>query len=94
GEFTVEDYALYDHMRELFITENLFIEPSACAAFAGLTGLGYPEAKAYIERQGLTDVMPQAVHIAWATGGRLVPPAVREQYRNTYLRGAYDTWQS
>ncbi len=95
GEFTVEDYALYDHMRELLVTENLFIEPSACAAFAGPVGMGrYDAAKEYVKAHALTDAMPQAVHIAWATGGRLVPDAVREQYRNTFLRGEYNTWQS
>ena len=29
--------------------------------------------------------MKDAVHIAWATGGRLVPEDVREEYKKTYL---------
>lgn len=29
--------------------------------------------------------MDQAVHIAWATGGRLVPEQIREEYKQTYL---------
>ena len=32
GIFTVEDYRLYDLMRQLTDTEGIFIEPSACAA--------------------------------------------------------------
>ena len=29
--------------------------------------------------------MQNAVHIAWATGGSLVPEEIREEYKNTYL---------
>ncbi len=76
GEFTVEDRRLYNYMRALLASENLFIEPSACAAFQGPVALGgtsYAKAAA------------NAVHIAWATGGRLVPSEEREKYKNTYL---------
>ena len=34
---------------------------------------------------GLEDKMEQSVHIAWATGGKLVPEDIREEYKNTYL---------
>ena len=33
----------------------------------------------------LEDKMARAVHIAWATGGNLVPESVRQEYRNTFL---------
>ena len=29
--------------------------------------------------------MEQSAHIAWATGGKLVPEDIREEYKNTYL---------
>jgi len=29
--------------------------------------------------------MQNAVHIAWATGGSLVPEEIRKEYMNTYL---------
>jgi len=35
GIFTVDDYKLYDNMRFLHDTENIDIEPSACASFEG-----------------------------------------------------------
>ncbi len=34
GEFTIRDGQLYDYMRDLLETEDIFLEPSACAAFA------------------------------------------------------------
>ena len=35
GEFTVHDKWLYEYMRALIKSENIFIEPSSCAAFEG-----------------------------------------------------------
>lgn len=86
GEFTLEDKRLYDYMRDFLETEDIFLEPSACAAFEGpVRLLQYEETKAYIMEKGLWDKMDDAVHIAWATGGRLVPEDIREEYKNTYL---------
>ena len=39
----------------------------------------------YLLENHLKDKMKNATHIAWATGGSLVPEAIREEYRNTYL---------
>lgn len=86
GEFTVRDAALYHYMRDLLETEDIFLEPSACAAFQGPIQMGRDEiAKRYLEENGLADRMAQATHIAWATGGSLVPAEIREEYKNTYL---------
>ena len=86
GEFTLRDAKLYDYMRDLLETENIFIEPSACAAFQGPVMLNkYPETRTYLEQHGLTNKMAQASHILWATGGRLVPESIRKEYINTYL---------
>lgn len=86
GEFTLNDKWLYEYMRALWNTEGIFIEPSSCAAFEGpLKLMQYDETRRYIEEQGLSDKMENAVHIAWATGGRLVPESVRKEYMETYL---------
>lgn len=86
GEFTLNDKWLYEYMRALWNTEGIFIEPSSCAAFEGLLKLmQYDETRRYIEEQGLSDKMENAIHIAWATGGSLVPETVREEYMATYL---------
>lgn len=86
GEVTIRDFRLYDYMRDLLDTEDIFIEPSSCAAFHGPAMLGKsPELEKYIADNGLTDKMANAAHIAWATGGRLVPEEIREEYKNTHL---------
>lgn len=86
GEFTVRDARLYDYMRDLLKTENIFLEPSACAAFQGVIKLGQSdEIQRYLEENDLADKMQDAVHIAWATGGSLVPEIIREEYKKTYL---------
>lgn len=79
GIATIEDKKLYDLMRGLLKEEEIFIEPSSCASFAALIR---PEGlKVYADKMGLTDNMKNAVHIAWATGGCMVP----EETRNAYL---------
>lgn len=86
GEFTLSDKKLYDYMRALLNTEGIFIEPSACAAFEGPVKLmACGEGKEYIRKNGLERVMETATHIAWATGGSLVPETIRQEYENTYL---------
>lgn len=86
GEFTLSDKKLYDYMRALLDTEEIFLEPSACAAFEGPAGLfSYEETKKYLREQELEAVMGNASHIAWATGGSLVPWEIRKEYEETYL---------
>ncbi len=86
GEATIQDARLYDYMRALLDSEDLFIEPSSCAAFAAPEDLFSTDAgRAYLEAHGLTDKLADSTHIVWSTGGRLVPPDVREKYRNTPL---------
>ena len=86
GEFTVCDRKLYDYMRDLLRAEDIFLEPSACAAFQGPLLIEKDDtARRYLQENHLTDKMPHATHIAWATGGSLVPEAIREEYKNTFL---------
>ena len=78
GIATIEDEKLYDLMRGLLKAEDIFIEPSACASFGAL--IRPEDLNAYIRREGLEDKMGQAVHIAWATGGCMVPEETRKEY--------------
>ena len=87
GDFTVKDAILFDYMRMLKNTEDIFIEPSSCAAFtAPVNLLKYEGTKAYLEKQGLTaEKLANSAQVCWATGGRLVPDEIWDKYMNTYL---------
>lgn len=78
GIATIQDKKLYDLMRGLLDSEDIFIEPSSCAAFAAL--IRSDELGTYIARKGLSKYMGNATHIAWATGGNMVPEETRRAY--------------
>lgn len=78
GIATIQDEKLYDLMRGLLYEEEIFIEPSACASFAVL--IRPEDVKAYLKAKGLEHVAENVVHVAWATGGSMVPEESREEY--------------
>ena len=78
GIATIQDHKLYGLMRGLLEKEQIFIEPSSCAAFAAL--IRPSDLNAYVRENGLENVMGQATHIAWATGGSMVPEETRAEY--------------
>lgn len=80
GVCTIEDRKLYELMRALLKTEDIFIEPSACASFAAF--LHSEGMKEYARQEGISPYMGQATHIAWATGGNMVPTEMVETYLN------------
>jgi len=88
GIFTVEDWRLYDFMRQLLKSEGIFIEPSACAAFQGVSGVvsSIENNKRTLKQICPATAHPSATHILWATGGSLVPAAEMEVYQNIYLK--------
>ena len=84
GMFTVKDGILFDYMRGLVDTEDIFIEPSSCAAFHGVTKLHTMEH--LLKANKLTgERLANATHIAWATGGSMVPDEERKIYLNTHI---------
>lgn len=87
GDFTVTDAKLYDYLRLLDSSEGKRIEPSSCAAFVGPCQLlTLEDSRRYCAEHGLTEeVLANSVQIAWATGGRLVPAQVWDQYLATHL---------
>ena len=89
GEFTIHDEKLYDHLGLLNNTENILIEPSSCAAFAGPPVLASDgQGDIYRKQNDLDeDKMNAAAHICWATGGSLVPDEVWEHYLSKRQRG-------
>lgn len=86
GDFTVEDDKLYVLLKALVDTEDIFMEPSAFAGLAGVTDLFRTESGlAYLEKMNLTEKMSNSTHLAWGTGGSMVPQTEREKY---YEKGA------
>ncbi len=87
GIFTVSDGRLYDFLRMLYTSENIYIEPSSCAAFMGPVRLWEDTATIrYCQQHGLTpEKLANATQIVWATGGKLVPESVRRKHLENYV---------
>ena len=81
GILTVQDATLLKWMRLCYFAEGLFLEPSACAGFAGPDRLFACDAgAAYALQYGITPYLHNSTHIVWATGGGMVPQDIREEY--------------
>lgn len=81
GVYTVEDNKLYMLLSSLIDSESIALEPSACAGIIGVARLFNNEIGIkYLENHNLEHKMPNATHIAWATGGSLVPKEVMHSY--------------
>ena len=80
GEFTVSDDRLNPYVRDLWKSEGLYIEPSACATFIGPARMcSSEEGSKFIADKGLKDKMANATHVVWATGGSMVPQDIRNK---------------
>ena len=79
GIFTIEDENLFKLLTQLKDTENIFLEPSATV---GLIGPQLMQKSGYAQAHHLN--LKNATHIAWATGGLLVPQEQRQMF---YQRG-------
>lgn len=81
GSYTAKDEKLYVLLSTLIDSENIYLEPSALAGIPGSIELFKDEAgQRYIENNNLKDKMKNSSHIAWATGGSMVPKDVMEAY--------------
>ncbi len=76
GCMTVEDERLGVYQNLLYDSEKIFIEPSSAAAFA------------FAEHMEALGDDPNVTHIAWATGGRLVPEEERRKQLYTRVAAA------
>lgn len=81
GSYTVKDEQLYALLSQLSDSENIQLEPSALAGMHGPIQLFRDEAgQKYIENNNLKNKIKNASHIAWATGGSMVPKDVMDAY--------------
>ena len=81
GSYTLKDDTFKALLTNLFEQEEIFLEP---AAVAGLPGpfklLKSAEGQAYLKAHQLEDKLKNATHIAWGTGGSMVPEADRAAF--------------
>lgn len=74
GGYTLTDEEANQQLRQLKDTENIFVEPAATAGLVGPQRLFETEAgRAYLAHHHLSDKIDHMTHIAWATGGSMVP---------------------
>ncbi len=74
GVMTTTDATMFADLYRLREREGMKVEPSAAAAVSGPRMLlSTEEGQAYLGKHGLLDVMHQATHIIWSTGGLFVP---------------------
>lgn len=78
GCATVSDEMMLKYQKQLYDTEKIYIEPSACAGIHMFRHINDNELlKDYIRDRIPEGCMSNATHIIWATGGGMVP---REEY--------------
>lgn len=81
GAMTVSDRHMYRLLARMADTEGIRLEPSALAGIPGVLNLlGTGEGRGYLVREKLAGFQGQFTHIAWATGGSMVPADVMEEY--------------
>ncbi|WP_337181888.1 D-serine ammonia-lyase [Shinella sp.] len=85
GVFTVDDASLFRWLRLAHETQDIRLEPSAAAGFAGPHFLvDHPQGCAFAERWKIGDSLARATHVVWTTGGSFVP---QEQF-DAFLKTA------
>lgn len=83
GYYTITDDELYALLALLEQQEGVRLEPSALAGVPGIARVLAAEQGEYRGRMGLTpERLARATHLAWATGGSMVP----EDEMNAYLQ--------
>jgi D-serine dehydratase len=75
GFYTLDDKHLYKYLKRLYIGNHVKIEPSSAIALAGFEKIA---ASNYLEEKGFNS--HKITHIAWATGGNMVPDSEFQQW--------------
>lgn len=83
GCYSITDENMYRLLTKMADSENIFLEPSALAGVLGIVNiLTSEEGKKYLRDNNLEDKVNNINHIAWATGGSMVPKDMMDEYYN------------
>ncbi|WP_312202389.1 D-serine ammonia-lyase [Anaerospora hongkongensis] len=89
GVFTVQDDNLYLLLKLLADSEHKFLEPSALAGFFGPMQLMATESgRKFLRERKLINKITNATHIAWATGGSMVPKPAMDKFLELGVKAA------
>lgn len=83
GSYTISDQRMFYLLNKMVENEGIKIEPSGLAGLYGpVQLLKSQEGQQYIEDNGLSESIKNAVHISWATGGSMVPSLEMDEFIN------------
>ncbi|MDE1548325.1 D-serine ammonia-lyase [Jeotgalibaca caeni] len=81
GGYTLQEDEAMHWLAKMIDVESIKLEPAALAGVPGAAFLSSTESgQAYLDAKGLTEKMANATHIAWATGGSMVPAEDMEMF--------------
>lgn len=81
GCYTLKDETMHILLAMMVDSQKIYLEPSALAGVAGVGKLFTTrEGKAYLRDNDLIKKQDNITHIAWATGGGMVPKNIMDEY--------------
>lgn len=81
GCYTVKDETMHILLAMMVDSQKIYLEPSALAGVAGVGKLFTTrEGKSYLRDNDLIKKQDNITHIAWATGGGMVPKNMMDEY--------------
>jgi len=84
GCYTVTDENMFRLLYMMSEKEHIYLEPSALAGVAGIYRMfADNEGREYLKASGLEGREDSIVHLAWATGGSMVPQNIMKEYCET-----------
>jgi len=79
--YTLQDESFKRLLWNLYEQEGIFLEPAAVAGIIGPYALRTTkEGQEYLNKHHLNNKLKNATHIAWATGGSMVPEVQRDEF--------------
>lgn len=81
GSYTLSDEQMYIYLAQMADLENIYLEPSALAGVKGIELIEKDKVgESYLKAHNIKK--ENIIHIAWATGGNMVPRDIMNEYVN------------